>query len=239
MVFENTPVGAATERVTKHYKGCIDRRAFMKTMLGGVFYVSNANAPHPHRDFLTGDSMAHKWTRPRTYKAAYPGSTIREIATKCSDFLHHHSNRDFDTVLLFAGTADCLYPPGQSMRTLLFKKELDITKRTRMVNSREKCEQVCSDMQMLRDVLIKELSFKQLITIGPFPAGWLDNYELIERVDERLSQAIPDYVILSRDFFDFENRNRLDDSWFRDNLHLNGKGYRRLERLIDTQNLPA
>jgi hypothetical protein len=221
-----TESGSLQETEQKQSDILMNRKEFLRAIAGGVLYMASA----PRRDLLIGDSMAYRWKREATDIAAFPGMAVRNIEARCRKFLNT-ANQQFETVIMFAGTADCGLGPGQSYHEFVMKN-YSLSERRKIINTQEKCDQVCADLKSLRNLLVGELRFQKLIVIGPFPMALLDNFQLIECVDGELSKILPEYVMPSRDFFDFTNKRKLDPSLFRDLIHLNKKGYRQLEKLL-------
>ncbi len=204
----------------------ISRRNFIRTVMGGVLYVA---LEPTETDFLVGDSMALLWKRLRTKTIAGPTWTIKGIKRTCAPFVSRTTQK-FGNAIIFAGTADCYYPPGENYKSI-GKKSYSPYEIRRLLNNQEKCDQVCSDMEDLVNA-VRDLDFKNLVIISPFPAIHWDNFQLIEMVDEELSSKYSGYARVNVKFYDFADKKFIDRSMFADMVHLNEKGYEYLEQCL-------
>ena len=122
----------------------ISRREFIRTTMAGVLYIALDTA---EADFLVGDSMAFLWNRPGATTIAGPTWTIKKIEKSCARFVKGTTQK-FRNAIIFAGTADCLYPPAETYKSVK-KAAYSFDEIRGIVNSQEKCDQVCSDMEIL------------------------------------------------------------------------------------------
>lgn len=204
----------------------ISRREFIRDVISGVLYVALDTT---ETDFLVGDSMALLWKRPRTKTIAGPTWTIKGIERTCSRFVDR-ATQEFGNAIIFAGTADCFYPPGEDYKSKR-KSGHSPGEMSGILNNQEKCEQVCSDMEDLVNT-VSGLDIKNLVIISPFPSIHMDNFRLIEMVDEELTSKHTGYARLNRKFYDFADKRFTDRSMFADMVHLNEKGYEYLEQCL-------
>ena len=189
-------------------------------------------------------------------KIALPGRKVTEILNLCmSDSSGKFHNKDYRTVYVWGGTADCTIPehmtPEEFYETIYaWRGNEDCTITPQM--SKEEFMTVCkkNELEQVREDLKSEKKYHQIQTdlrdlyrfirenfngdiriVGPLPAYIFRNYELVKQIDAELAQG-PNYLSIIDSFYS-PNGEPINPEIHLDEIHLNARGYSKLEEILD------